>query len=176
MVIRLKLLILSDVHGDYESLYKIIKNEYFDELIVLGDLFSYGYGLKKDEEKHIINLLQKYKNKLILIKGNCDIFINYETFNLQAFDVITLPFNEHLITFTHGNRYSKGFLPEYHGDVFISGHTHIPMMSKERGIIYANPGSVGKPRGGSKKSYIVFEDKKLIIKDINGKVQKEMEV
>lgn len=174
MVIKLKLLILSDIHGDYETLYKITKNECFDQLIVLGDLFSYGYSLKKDEEKHIITLLQKHKNKLILIKGNCDIFVDYNAYSLQTFDIITLPFNKYLITFTHGNKYSKGFLPEYHGDIFISGHTHIPMLTKQKGMIYANPGSIGRPRGGSKKSYMVFEDKKLIIKDINGNIQKEM--
>ncbi len=174
MVIELRLLILSDIHGDYKNLYKITENERFDELIILGDLFSYGYECNKDEEEYIINLLQKYKNKLILIKGNCDIFINYETIGLQFYDVITLPFNKHLVTFTHGDRYSRGFLPEYHGDIFISGHTHIPMIIKERGIIYANPGSIGKPRGGSRKSYIIFDNDKIIIKDINGNTQKEM--
>ncbi len=79
-----------------------------------------------------------------------------------------------MVTFTHGNRYSKGFLPEYHGDIFISGHTHIPVLTKERGVIYVNPGSIGRPRGGSTKSYLIFENNKIIIKDINNKVQKEM--
>lgn len=168
----MKLLILSDIHGDFESLDKIIKSENFDELVILGDLFSYGYSLENDKEKQIITLLQKYKNKLTLIKGNCDVFVNYEAYGLQTFDVITLPFNKHLITFTHGNKYSKGFLPEYHGDIFISGHTHIPSLTKEREIIYANPGSVGRPRGGSTKSYIIFDNNKITIKDINANIQK----
>jgi len=110
-VIKLKLLIISDIHGDYENLYKITQNECFDQLIILGDLFSYGYSINDDEENPIIHLLQKYKNKLILIKGNCDFFINYDAYSLQSFDIITLPFNKRLVTFTHGNRYSKGFLP-----------------------------------------------------------------
>lgn len=172
----MKLLVLSDIHGDYKNLDKIIKKESFDELVILGDLFSYGYGYKEKEEENIINLLQEYKNKLILIKGNCDAFINYEALGLYANELITLQFNNHLITFTHGNKYSKGFLPEYHGDIFMSGHTHIPMLIKEKGIVYANPGSIGNPRGGSVKSYLIFKDNKIIIKDVNGKVQKEMVV
>ena len=36
----MKLLIISDVHGDYKSLEKVLKNESFDRLVVLGDLFS----------------------------------------------------------------------------------------------------------------------------------------
>lgn len=175
-MIELKLLIISDIHGDYENLYKITQNERFDQLIILGDLFSYGYSINDDEENPIIRLLQKYKNKLTLIKGNCDNFVNYDAYNLQVFDTVTLPFNKHIITFTHGNRYSKGFLPEYHGDIFISGHTHIPILTKDREIVYANPGSIGRPRGGSTKSYLIFDDNKIIIKDINGNIQKEMEV
>lgn len=170
MVIKLKLLILSDIHGDHETLYKVIKKEDFDKLIVLGDLFNYG---EKVNDK-IINLLQKNKNKLILIKGNCDNYIEYEKLGLFAHDIFTYSSNNHMVTFTHGNRYSKGFLPEYHGDIFISGHTHIPVLTKERGVIYVNPGSIGRPRGGSTKSYLIFENNKIIIKDINNKVQKEM--
>lgn len=168
----MKAIILSDIHGDNEALYKIVGQETFDKLIVLGDLFNY----EKSFDNKIINLLKKHKNKLILIKGNCDNYIEYEKLGLFAHDIFNYPINNHEVTLTHGNRYCKGFLPKYHGDIFINGHTHVPMLIKERGIIYANPGSVGKPRGGSKKSYIIFNDQKIIIKDLNGKVQKEMDV
>ena len=40
----MKVLILSDIHGDYDTLYKITQNEVFDKLIILGDLFSYGFS------------------------------------------------------------------------------------------------------------------------------------
>ena len=33
---------VSDIHGDFKSLEKVLKNESFDRLVVLGDLFSYG--------------------------------------------------------------------------------------------------------------------------------------
>ena len=168
---KLEILIISDIHGDYEDLYEITKKETFDQIVILGDLFSYGFSDNKDK---IINLLQKYKNKLILIKGNCDSLINYEAYTLQKYDVITLPFNNHLVTFTHGDKYSKGFLPSYHGDIFMSGHTHIPMLIKEHEIIYCNPGSLGKPRGGSSKGYIIYEDDKIMLKNINNNIIKEL--
>ena len=38
----MKLLMVSDIHGDFKSLEKVLKNENFDRLVVLGDLFSYG--------------------------------------------------------------------------------------------------------------------------------------
>ena len=36
----MRLLMVSDVHGDFKSLEKVLKNESFDRLIMLGDLFS----------------------------------------------------------------------------------------------------------------------------------------
>ena len=52
MVIIMKLLVVSDIHGDYESLNKVIHNESFDRLIVLGDLlpYSYDYEDKLDDK------------------------------------------------------------------------------------------------------------------------------
>ena len=172
----MKLLILSDIHGDYKALDKIINQETVDELIILGDLFSYGYNYKKEEEKNITNLLERYKNKLILIKGNCDLHINYEILNIKAFDIITLSYNNHQVTFTHGDKYKKGFMPSYHGDIFISGHTHIPSIIKENNIIYANPGSISLPRHGAPKSYLIFDNDKLMLKTIDNKIIKEMTI
>lgn len=77
---------------------------------------------------------------------------------------------------THGNKFSKGFLPTYHGDIFISGHTHIPSISKENNIIYVNPGSISKPRNGSLNSYAIFDNNKIVIKTSNGIIQKEINV
>ncbi len=170
----MKLLVVSDIHGDYESLNKVIHNESFDRLIVLGDLLPYSYDYEDKLDDKIMNLLSKFKNRLVLIKGNCDTFINFNAYGLYAHDVISLTFNNHVVTFTHGNIYNKGFLPSYHGDIFMSGHTHIPMLIKEHEIIYCNPGSLGKPRGGSSKGYIIYEDDKIMLKNINKNIIKEL--
>ena len=172
----MKILIMSDIHGNYKSLNNVLKNESFDKLIILGDLFSYGFNYNNKDENNILKLLSNYKDAIILIKGNCDENISYEEFGLFAHNVISLHLNNHVVTLTHGNIYSKGFLPSYHGDIFVSGHTHVPMLLKEQGIIYLNPGSIGKPRGGLDKSYAIFEDNKIEIKTIEGKIIKEMKI
>ena len=174
VVIKMKLLIISDIHGNYDSMLKVIENESFDRLIVLGDLFSYYYDYEDDEENKILELLEKYKNKLVLIKGNCDCFINYEAYNLYAHDEISLTFNKHTVTFTHGHFYNKTNLPKYHGNIFISGHTHIPLLIKENNMYFCNPGSIGSPRNNSNKGYLIFEDNKLILKDINKNILKKL--
>lgn len=170
----MRILIVSDIHGNYDDFLKVIKMEAFDRLVVLGDLLSYSNNYDDEDEENILNILSKYKNKLVLIKGNCDYFINYDAYDLFAHDEISLTLNNHVTTFTHGHIYNKGFLPKYHGDIFICGHSHVPLLIKENDIIYANPGSIGKPRGGSSKSYLIFEDNKLIIKDLNQNTIKEL--
>lgn len=170
----MKVLIVSDIHGDYETFKKVIENEEFDKLVVLGDLFDYGFYDNDLNDNKIINLLKKYKDILVLIRGNCDSFIDYEKYNLYAHDEITLTINKIPTTFTHGNLYNSLFMPKYHGLIFISGHTHIPIIENKLGMIFANPGSIGKPRAGSKKGYLIFEDDKLILKDVNKNIIKEM--
>lgn len=172
----MKLLMVSDIHGDFKSLEKVLKNESFDRLVVLGDLFSYGKIILDLNNNEIIKLLKKYKDKLILIRGNCDYFIDYEKIGLYANDIITIRVNNHDITLTHGNRYYRGFMPDFHGDIFASGHTHIPSIIKERDIIYINPGSIGLPRSGSQKSYLVFDDNYIEIKTIDGALEKRMNI
>lgn len=165
----MRLLIISDIHGNYNDLEKVVNKEKFDQLIILGDLFNYGSFSKKDE---IINLLIQNRNKLVLIKGNCDFDIPM----LPCFEVITLPYNGHLITFTHGHIYNKTFLPSSLGDIFVQGHTHVPTLSLENKIIYANPGSLGLPRYGSSKSYMILDEKEIIIKTVDEIIIKKMEI
>lgn len=172
----MQILIISDIHGDFDNFKKVTDENHFDKLIVLGDLFNYGFHFNDLKNNNIINLLQKYKDKLILIKGNCDYRINYENLGLFAYDLITIPLNNHTITLTHGDKYSKGFLPEYHGNIIICGHTHIPMLIKENDVIYINPGSISYPRGASNKSYAVFNNDVIVLKTIDNKIIKEMKV
>lgn len=171
----MKILIVSDIHGGIEEFKQVLSQEVFDKLIVLGDLFSYGFhGDIKTQE--ITDLLQKHKEKLLLIRGNCDRYLSYEEVGLYAYDIITLPFNNHKVTCTHGDRYGRGFLPDEHGDIILTGHTHIPMLIKENGVVYANPGSLSKPRGFSSKSYLLFTEEKLILKTLQGEVIKELNI
>ena len=61
---------MSDIHGNYKSLNNVLKNESFDKLIILGDLFSYGFNYNNKDENNILKLLSNYKDAIILIKGN----------------------------------------------------------------------------------------------------------
>lgn len=171
----MKVLIISDIHGDYKTLCDILNKESFDKLIILGDLLEYGiYTISSNNQ--ILNEIKKYKNKLVLIKGNCDYMIDYNKFDLCAHEEISLTINKHIVTFSHGHIYNNINLPSYHGDIFISGHTHVPSIERNNNIIFANPGSLGKPRYGLNKSYMIFENNSLIVKTINGSKIKSLQI
>ena len=63
-----------------------------------------------------------------------------------------------------------------HGDIFLSGHTHVGSIEKIQGKIIANPGSISKPRGGSKKSYITIDKDKIALKTLNGELIKSIKI
>lgn len=58
---------------------------------------------------------------------------------------------------SHGHVYSPDRLPPLcPGDVFLSGHTHIPMDEDRGGVRCLNPGSVSIPKAGSAHSALLY--------------------
>ena len=74
------------------------------------------------------------------------------------------------ISWTLEEIWTKYNLPEYCGDIFISGHTHYGMINKTDEKIFANPGSISKPRNGSEHSYLIIDEKSIILKNLDGKI------
>jgi putative phosphoesterase len=72
----------------------------------------------------------------------------------------------------HGHLYSQHprLLP---GDVFLSGHTHIPTAHKDHGVVFGNPGSISLPKGGYPKSYAIL-DSAFTVYDFHDKVIKSI--
>ena len=167
----MKVLIISDIHGGYENLKKVIDdNHNFDLLLILGDIL---FGSSKSKE--IISLLNKYKSKIISVCGNCDKYTDNS--KLEFFDdklFVTIPIDGKLVFITHGHIYNRYNMPNLPYDVYIQGHTHIPLM--EYGdILYLNPGSITRPRGMSTKSYIFYNEGEFLLKSVdNNKIIKKI--
>ena len=169
----MKVLIISDIHGGYENLKKVIDdNHNFDLLLILGDIL---FGSSKSKE--IISLLNKYKSKIISVCGNCDKYTDNS--KLEFFDdklFVTIPIDGKLVFITHGHIYNRYNMPNLPYDVYIQGHTHIPLM--EYGdILYLNPGSITRPRGMSTKSYIFYNEGEFLLKSVdNNKIIKKISI
>ena len=48
-------------------------------------------------------------------------------------------------------------LPDPRPDVYIYGHSHIPLIERLQGVLFVNPGAAGKPRFGRRPSIAVLE-------------------
>ena len=50
------------------------------------------------------------------------------------------------------------------------------MIEKMGDRIIANPGSISKPRGGTKKSYLIIDEEKIELKELNGELIKTLKI
>ncbi|HEY8389919.1 MAG TPA: metallophosphoesterase [Clostridia bacterium] len=151
-----RIVVLSDIHSNTVPLKKIsgILTE-SDYVIFLGDGINSIYPYK--------NLLG---DRLIMVKGNCDMFS-------QAGDEVVMDIDGHKLLITHGHKYHvKESLNdliyranEVNADLVLYGHTHIPYMETINGCTLVNPGSLGLPRMGHPTyAYIVLMERKPMIK------------
>ena len=172
----MKAMCISDIHGSIENLKKVIdiyREENAEKLIILGDFSGYYFSSSDFEVAEILNNMA---SSIIAVKGNCDSVQADELFNFGLGYLKTIDINGIKVTLTHGHIYNRNNLPENCGDIFLFGHTHVGMIEKIEDKIIANPGSISKPRGGSKKSYIAIDGKNIELKTLNGEIIKRMNI
>ena len=70
--------------------------------------------------------------------------------------------------------YNYNNLPSNDFDILLFGHTHSPLMKIINKKLFINPGSITYPRGLYNESYIIYENNKFKLIDLNSnKVLKE---
>ena len=159
----MKALIASDIHGDIKYLNKleeIITKEKIDKIILLGDLLKYNFNENKDE---IIKKLNKYKDKIIAVRGNCDSKLNdglYE-FDINN-DIKEIYLDENKLIITHGHL-NSWFLDIIKDNKVFQGHTHVHNLEGQ----YINPGSVGLPRENKEHTCIIYLNDELKLIDLD---------
>ncbi len=155
------ILVLSDIHGDIDTLNLILEKENYDYVFFLGDAIDYYW---KEENKEVIDKLSNISKILFSVKGNCDNF--HTPYNNPLIQRITIDNINYVLT--HGMLYNKYTVGDY--DIYIEGHTHKSKIIKENNKIIINPGSISKPRGNTYKSYIIIKNNIIYLKDIYGNI------
>lgn len=145
----MKILVISDTHGTIDEAIKIIEKEKPQLIIHLGDYVEDGENIERETGI-----------KVEMVRGNGDIFNkNYE-------DDRVLEIGGKRIFITHGHRYRVKYgvmnilyrAEELNADIALFGHTHVPLMLEEAGILVMNPGSLSYPRGYPKsKTYGIID-------------------
>lgn len=131
----MRILVLSDSHGDVPSLELAIKNTAnTDAVIFLGD--------GSDDFEYVTQKLTG--KKVFAVRGNCD--SSFCPYPIRGTEI----FNDKKVYFTHGFSEQVKFgldklkTAALYSDATIAlfGHTHIPYTSYEDGLYLMNPGSV----------------------------------
>jgi putative phosphoesterase len=136
----LRIVVLSDTHGDFRGFYRIVNDQ------AGADLFLFlGDGARELEE-----IRDLYPDKKILsVKGNCDLG------SPDPEEAVCMA-GEKKILFTHGHMLGVDrsderlldFARASRAQVALYGHTHVARIHYENGVYLMNPGSVSKPREG----------------------------
>ena len=133
---EIKIVVASDSHGRTDILEEIARCEKADYYLHCGD--------SQDDEISI--------SPFVSVKGNCDFYIKEREriFQIGSFKVLM----------EHGHmHYGLSLLykaKENDANIVLTGHTHVPNSYIMDGILFVNPGSCARPRGGSEKSYAVI--------------------
>lgn len=170
----MKIMVATDLHGSRyyaEKLIYLFNSEKADKLILLGDLYYHGPRnplTKNYLPIEVAEMLNNIKDKIQVVKGNCDSEVDQMVSEFVFENSILLNMANRNIFFTHGHIYNIDNLPPIlkEGDVIFYGHTHINKIEKKNGIIGVNISSVSLPAQGAQSAYAILTDDSIVIKNL----------
>lgn len=149
----MKILIFSDSHGNQTHMRRALELERPQAVFHLGD-----------GRADILNVMQDWpETALYSVAGNCDWRSRHRTEEL-----VTLEEVRFLLSHGHEHGVKSGYESyirygaRHKAKVLLAGHTHVPCIWEDRGILLMNPGSVGN---GAHPSYGVIEVEAGQVKD-----------
>ena len=162
----MKFLVISDIHGSVGAVNIIeeaMEKHKCDKIICLGDILYHGprNDLPNDyNPKKVIEVINKYKYDIIAVRGNCDSEVDQMVLDFPILSTQNILYIENIKIFsTHGHVYSLDNMPCLNeNDVFIFGHTHIPLAQTNNGIYILNPGSSSLPKQNHPKTYGILDE------------------
>ena len=172
----MKLLIISDIHGSSyyaEKIKEIEQKEKPDQIILLGDLYYHGPRNDLTQEYNpmkVAGVLNDLKDKIRAVKGNCDAEVDEMISDFKLEPYIQMQVNGKNVFFSHGHVYNMDNLPNEDIQIMFYGHFHTGFIEEENGRIFANPGSISLPKNNTEHSYLIIDEKELILKNVNGEV------
>ncbi|MBO8138111.1 MAG: metallophosphoesterase [Desulfotomaculum sp.] len=147
--------VLSDTHGNLEAArIALTCMGEIDLLLHAGDHFKDAHQLAKSKELLVCAVV-----------GNCD-------WDMQEPEDLLIDAAGKKIWLTHGHKYNVKFSHhmlvkkalQHKIDVVVYGHTHIPVIEEQEGILIFNPGSASRPRGSRGPTYgmLVIDNQQVI--------------
>ena len=171
----MKIAIASDIHGSYpaaEAFFYMAEKMGAERFVLLGDLYYHGVRNELPEgyaPMKVAELLNARKESIIAVRGNCDSDVDRTVSDFEMQTSALLFIGGKTVFCTHGDHYDKDHLPCGKYDVMLYGHYHTGFIEKKGDMIFANPGSVSLPKGGTEKSFLLLDEGSLTLVSLTGR-------
>lgn len=156
------ILVASDAHSSdqaFETLAAMASAEGCLAFIYAGDLDIENYFIARSVQCRSFVFLP--------VQGNCDNRWSWTDVGIDLPPYRTFTLGGLRFFVSHGHLYyepSSAGLEDSDFDIVVTGHTHAPDLHTEfvdgKGIVFLNPGSAARPRGGSRASYALIKFRK----------------
>ncbi len=161
----MRILVFGDIHGSLPTARRIVElavKHRPNQIVLLGDILYHGPRNpipQGYDPQACVRELTPLAERIIAVRGNCDCEVDMNLLPFPMADSFTWLFAEGLRIFaTHGHTYSPQNLPPLAvGDIFLSGHTHVPTANIHKGIVLCNPGTLTNPKQDHPASYGLFD-------------------
>lgn len=158
--------IISDTHGSVAAWEQAMSGIFreVDLIIHGGDVLYHGPRNPLPEEydpQKLAALINRSPVPVIITRGNCDAEIDQLVIDwpLQA-PYCFLQIGSLRVLVNHGHQISPREIrtqaQRYKVQIFVSGHTHVPEITKENGTVFLNPGSPSLPKDSLARPTIVL--------------------
>lgn len=151
----MKIGVISDTHGRVDAWTKAEAIFAEADIIVhAGDVLYHPPRLGCTEGYDIPAMAEAMNESpipIVIAQGNCDAQVYEELLNIPAQSPYAVVEFEGLrIIAAHGHLHTRNEMialgKRYKADVFVSGHTHIPVLEQVDGLVLMNPGSAAIPK------------------------------
>ena len=130
--------VISDSHANRSSIEKVKKKiSNADILLFLGD-----------GERDLEEITEGFNGEVYAVRGNCDISGLYpeeRVIEIQGKRIFMCHGHRYGVKYGYNSIFYRG--KEVGADIVLFGHSHIPIIEEEDGLILMNPGSISLGMG-----------------------------
>ena len=174
----MKIGVISDTHGS-AGCWAMAYNNFFcntDLVLHAGDVLYHGPRNRMTDDYRPAKLAEAVKQcpiPIISARGNCDSEVDESVLGLPMANPYAFAFvNGKRIVITHGHlvetqEEKSEMAARLKADIFISGHTHVPVLERIGKTVFLNPGSpsVSKREDG-RSTFALMDERHISIRDL----------
>ncbi|MBO4472336.1 MAG: phosphodiesterase [Clostridia bacterium] len=175
----MRIAVASDIHGSLPAAKAFLDRADAlgaDKILLLGDLYYHGARNPLPEGYapiEVAKLLNANKDRLLVTRGNCDSDVDVTVSEFDLLPALILANGDKTVFASHGDRYDIDRPPVGFYDLVLYGHYHTCFIREKDGAVFANPGSLSLPKGGTCPAFLLLDESKITLYALSGEILEE---